>query len=76
MPDSDTPPLWMTQPEALAVFRAAGTPISESTLRRWANREFIRTSRTPGNQRRYWREDVVRIAVEGISEPQPAGATA
>ncbi len=35
---------------------------SADTVRRWADAGHIRTSRTPGGQRRFWREDVERIA--------------
>lgn len=71
---SDTSPPWMTLPEALATFAAAGTPISNTTLRRWSNAGHIRTSRTPGGQRRYWRDDVSTVANGGFQPASDAAA--
>lgn len=40
---------------------------SPPTVRRWADAGHIKTIRTPGNQRRFSRQDVERIAREGVA---------
>lgn len=62
MAKSDTHREWLRMAEACALLY-----VTSDTLRRWADRGHIRTIRTPGNQRRFSREDVERIAREGIA---------
>lgn len=56
---------WLGLAEAVEVLG-----VHESTVRRWADRGAIKTIRTPGNQRRFAREDCERIARDGYIETE------
>lgn len=62
MPDGKRPSPWLRLSEATDILHA-----SESTVRRWADLGHITVIRTPGGQRRFSREDVERIAREGVA---------
>lgn len=57
MTKSATPSEWLRLAEAVERLN-----YSHDTVRRWADAGHIRSARTPGGQRRFWREDVERIA--------------
>lgn len=74
MPKSDTQSSakWVTGSAAQS---ALG--VSESTIRRWANRGHIRTIRTLGNHRRYSAEDIAAVQrgeINPAAQPEAVGA--
>lgn len=63
VPTADEAPEWLRLADAVRILDA-----SETTVRRWAQAGHIRFIRTPGGQRRFRREDVERIARQGVIE--------
>lgn len=61
---------WLGLAEAVEVLG-----VHESTVRRWADRGAIKTIRTPGNQRRFSREDCERIARDGYVDTEAGSAS-
>ncbi len=66
MDDSKSPSQWLRLSESRECLR-----VSDDTVRRWADAGHIRTVRTPGGQRRFFREDVEAIARDGSPAAQP-----
>ena len=63
MPDTSTQvDQWVRVSEAASILH-----VSHATVRRWAKRDAFRVKVTPGGQRLYDREDVERIAREGVA---------
>jgi predicted site-specific integrase-resolvase len=61
MKDKHASGSWLSSADALALLKETLGMGSLPTLRRWADSGQIRTTRTPGNQRLYWADDILAL---------------